>query len=82
MTIAPLLLVDGMLGFRVSSGVIIINLCFTRSEFNGDHMMTTIQPTVDLAMPIPVLRNIMATLETELANAEAKASITPHPTQQ
>ena len=82
MTIAPLVLIDGMVGFRVTSGLIVLNLTFTRSDFDGTIVRNLIQPTVDLAMPIPVLQTIMATLASELAKAEAKASLSPHPTQQ
>lgn len=79
---APLVVIDTMLGFRLTSGLIILNLAFVRTSFDGAQLVNFIQPTLDLAMPIPVLRNIMATLTAELDSAEAKAQLQPHPTQQ
>ena len=78
MTSAPLVLIDGMMGFRITSGMIVLNLTFTRSDFDGEKVVNFLQPTVDLAMPIPVLRLIMTTLEEELARAEVNANLTPH----
>ena len=80
--IPPIVLIDGMAGFRLTSGLAILNLVIVRADFQGDKTISVIQPVVDIAMPILVLRQILNTMTAELDAAEAKANLPTHPTQQ
>ncbi len=84
MTLPPFVFIDTMLGFRLTSGTVVISLALVRSDFGlgSSKPGNQIQPTIDLAMPIPVLETILATMMEELAKSKVRAQLTPHETTQ
>lgn len=82
MSTAPIVLIDTMLGFRIVDGMVVLNLGFARTQWDGAQLTTFLQPTVDIAMPIPCLHRIIEALGIHLAEATARADLPPHPTQQ
>lgn len=87
MTIAPLLFVDGLIGFRVSEGLVTLNLSCIRGEWRQEgaeppKMAQIIQPAVDLVVPIPALQRIIDAIQENLSMAQERANLEPHPTKQ
>lgn len=78
----PIVFIDTMLGFRITSGTAVVQLALIRSVYDTTvdppKVVNIIQPTIDLAVPLPMLRSIVRTLSEELDRAEQRAAIPAH----
>ena len=71
-----LFLVDGLLGFRISSGVITLSMGITRSGYPVEGpAVSQVIPAVDISMPLVILEQIIEVLQAKLAQGKAVAAM-------